>query len=78
MSERLSERYDSLSGKGLGVEYYGMTCTIVTMMLDRLCRKHRLEQLVGDGGCRSQAINDHDIERLVVDGPKASTMGRRT
>ena len=39
----ISERYDSLSGNALGVEYLGMTCTIVTMMLDRLCRKHRLE-----------------------------------
>ena len=39
----ISERYDAISGKALGVEYLGMTCTLVTMMLDRLCRKHRLE-----------------------------------
>jgi len=38
----ISERYDSVSGKKLGVEYLGMTCTIITMMLDGLCRKHQL------------------------------------
>ena len=38
----ISERYDSASGKKLGVEYLGMTCTIITMMLDGLCRKHQL------------------------------------
>ena len=38
----ISERYDSISGKALGVEYLGMTCTIITMMLDGLCREHRL------------------------------------
>ena len=39
----ISERYDSLSGKKLGVEYLGMTCTVVTMMLDGLCRDHQLK-----------------------------------
>ncbi len=39
----ISERYDSVSGKRLGVEYLGMTCTVVTMMLDGLCRKHKLQ-----------------------------------
>ena len=38
----ISERYDSVSGKKLGVEYLGMTCTVITMMLDGLCRKHQL------------------------------------
>jgi hypothetical protein len=38
----ISERYDSASGKKLGVEYLGMTCTIITMMLDGLCRQHQL------------------------------------
>jgi len=38
----ISERYDSVSGKKLGVEYLGMTCTTITMMLDGLCRKHPL------------------------------------
>ena len=38
----ISERYDSASGKKLGVEYLGMTCTIITMMLDGLCRKRQL------------------------------------
>ena len=39
----ISERYDSLSGRKLGVEYLGMTCTVVTMMLDGLCRDHHLK-----------------------------------
>ena len=39
----ISERYDSISGKRLGVEYLGMTCTVITMMLDGLCRKHKLQ-----------------------------------
>jgi len=38
----ISERYDSVSGKKLGVENLGMSCTIITMMLDGLCRKHQL------------------------------------
>lgn len=45
----ISERYDSVSGKRLGVEYLGMTCTVVTMMLDGLCRKHKLELRVKKG-----------------------------
>jgi len=39
----ISERYDSVSGKQLGVEFLGMTCTIITMMLDGLCRDHQLK-----------------------------------
>ncbi len=39
----ISERYDSVSGKKLGVEFLGMTCTIITMMLDGLCRNHQLK-----------------------------------
>jgi len=39
----ISGCYDSLSGKKLGVEYLGMTCTVVTMMLDGLCQKHQLK-----------------------------------
>ena len=39
----ISEHYDSISGKRLGVEFLGMTCTIVTMMLDGLCRKYELK-----------------------------------
>ncbi len=38
----ISERYDAVSGKKLGVEYLGMTCTVLTMMLDGLTRQHRL------------------------------------
>ena len=43
MTNGISERYDSLSGKKLGVEYLGMTCTIITMTLDGLCSHHRLK-----------------------------------
>ena len=32
----ISEHYDSMTGKPLGVPYLGMTCTILTLMLDRL------------------------------------------
>jgi len=39
----ISERYDSISGKRLGVEYLGMTCTVITMMLDGLTREHKLQ-----------------------------------
>ncbi len=39
----ISERYDSISGKKLGVDFLGMTCTVVTMMLDGLCKRHKLE-----------------------------------
>jgi putative isomerase len=39
----ISERYDSVTGRTLGVPYLGMTCTIVTMMLDGLSRKHTLQ-----------------------------------
>jgi len=39
----ISERYDSVSGKKVGVEYLGMTCTVITMMLDGLCKKHQLK-----------------------------------
>ncbi len=43
----ISEHYDSISGKTLGVDFLGMTCTVVTMMLDGLCRKHTLKVLKG-------------------------------
>lgn len=39
----ISEHYHAVTGKPLGVPYLGMSCTIVTMMLDGLCRKYRLE-----------------------------------
>jgi len=38
----ISEHYDSVSGKALGVPWLGMTCTILTMMLEGLCQKHEL------------------------------------
>jgi hypothetical protein len=43
ISNGISEHYDSISGRKLGVEFLGMTCTILTMMLDGLCREHRLD-----------------------------------
>lgn len=39
----VSEHYDAVSGKPLGVTFLGMSCTIATMMLDGLCRKHTLK-----------------------------------
>jgi len=39
----VSEHYDSVTGKPLGVNYLGMSCTIITMMLDNLTQKHKLE-----------------------------------
>jgi glycogen debranching enzyme len=40
IQQGISERYDSVSGKALGVRFLGMSCTIATMMLDGLCRKY--------------------------------------
>lgn len=39
----ISEHYDSISGKPLGVTDYCMSSTLVTMMLDGLTHKHRLK-----------------------------------
>ena len=39
----INEHYDSMDGKPLGVPYNGMTCTIVTMMLDGLSSKYKLK-----------------------------------
>jgi putative isomerase len=39
----ISEHYDSISGKPLGVQDYCMSSTLVTMMLDGLARKHKLK-----------------------------------
>lgn len=36
------EHYDSVSGRGLGIEDYCMSSTLVTMMLDGLTTSHRL------------------------------------
>ena len=38
----ISEHYDSLSGKPLGVRDYCMSSTLVTMMLDGLTKRHKL------------------------------------
>lgn len=39
----ISEHYDSISGKALGVKDYCMSSTLVTMMLDGLTRKYTLK-----------------------------------
>jgi len=39
----ISEHYDSISGRPLGVRDYCMSCTLLTMMLDGLTRKHELK-----------------------------------
>jgi len=39
----LSEHYDSVTGKPLGVPFLGMTCTVLTLMLDGLSDRHRLK-----------------------------------
>ncbi|MBN2506792.1 MAG: hypothetical protein JXQ71_08875 [Verrucomicrobia bacterium] len=39
----VSEHYDSVSGKPLGVTFLGMSCTIATLMLDGLCRQYSLK-----------------------------------
>ena len=39
----ISEHYDSISGKPLGIRDYCMSCTLVTMMLDGLTQKHKLK-----------------------------------
>jgi hypothetical protein len=39
----INEHYDSISGEGIGVKDYCMSCTLVTMMLDGLTQKHKLE-----------------------------------
>jgi putative isomerase len=38
----INEHYDSVSGKGLGVKDYCMSCTLVTMMLDGLTQKYKI------------------------------------
>jgi len=42
IQQGISEHYDSISGRPLGVRDYCMSCTLVTMMLDGLTRKHQL------------------------------------
>jgi glycogen debranching enzyme len=38
----INERYDSMSGKALGLDFLGMSSTVVTMMLDGLGKTYRL------------------------------------
>ena len=39
----ISEHYDSITGKPLGVPYLGMTCTVLTLMLDGLSSRFTLK-----------------------------------
>jgi hypothetical protein len=39
----VSEHYDAVSGKPLGVTFLGMSCSIATLMLDGLSKRHRLK-----------------------------------
>jgi glycogen debranching enzyme len=50
----ISERYDSITGRAEGVPFLGMTCTVLTLMLDGLCEKYPLSLRAGDSR-RSQA-----------------------
>jgi glycogen debranching enzyme len=45
----ISEHYDSVTGKALGVPDYCMSSTLLTMMLDGLTRKHTLKLHSRDG-----------------------------
>jgi hypothetical protein len=38
----INEHHDSVSGKGIGVKDYCMSCTLLTMMLDGLTQKYKL------------------------------------
>lgn len=49
LRQGISEHYDSLTGKPLGVRDYCMSCTLVTMMLDGLTKRFHLK-LRGEGG----------------------------
>jgi len=39
----INEHYDSISGKGIGVKDYCMSCTLVTMMLDGLTQQYKVK-----------------------------------
>jgi hypothetical protein len=38
----VSEHHDSQTGKALGVDFLGMSCTVVTMMLEGISKKYKL------------------------------------
>lgn len=42
LNNGISERYDAVTGKALGVPYLGMTCSVITLLLDGLCKQHQL------------------------------------
>ena len=40
----ISEHYNSVTGKTLGVPYLGMSCTLISLMLDGLCGQYHLKR----------------------------------
>ena len=48
MKNGISEHYDSVSGKALGVMDYCMSSTLVTMMLDGLTQKHHFKRVASE------------------------------
>ncbi len=52
----ISEHYDSLTGQPLGVRDYCMSCTLVTMMLDGLTKRFKLN-------LRDKGLSDDNIRR---------------
>lgn len=43
IQQGVSEHYDSVTGKPLGVTFLGMSCSLATMMLDGLTNKYKLK-----------------------------------
>jgi hypothetical protein len=43
MTNGISERYNSVTGKALGVQFLGMTCTVLSMMLDGFTENYELK-----------------------------------
>ena len=43
MKNGVSEHHHALTGEALGVGFLGMSCTVITMMLDEISKKYRLK-----------------------------------
>ena len=75
----ISEHYDSVSGKPLGVRDYCMSCTLVTMMLDGLDAKAQVEAARQET-CRQRtlvALPEQVPKELVPPCLRAARTGRR-
>ncbi|MHC4084769.1 MAG: hypothetical protein ACYSU5_06100, partial [Planctomycetota bacterium] len=57
----INEHYDSVSGKGIGVKDYCMSCTLVTMMLDGLTQKYKVR-------LRNEARDVEQLNKLLPNG----------